>query len=137
MQWKPAEESVEIRIEELMSRTYQMKTATTVCGKCRAGNIRADAWQGACTELAAETGLGLLVDEVGSSRCDDHYAGSCLGSIPTRDRTALRRSRFPKTLRGKAKITSPRIAQITRIGRGPPKLALSESNAGASRRDVV
>ena len=39
-----------------------MKTATTVCGKCRA-EIPADARQGACPACLLETGLGLLTDE--------------------------------------------------------------------------
>jgi serine/threonine protein kinase/Flp pilus assembly protein TadD len=39
-----------------------MKTATTVCGKCRA-KIPADARQGACPACLLETGLGLLMDE--------------------------------------------------------------------------
>ena len=39
-----------------------MKTATTVCGKCRA-EIPADARQGACPACLLETGLGLLMDE--------------------------------------------------------------------------
>jgi tetratricopeptide (TPR) repeat protein/predicted Ser/Thr protein kinase len=39
-----------------------MKTATTVCGKCRA-EIPADARPGACPACLLETGLGLLRDE--------------------------------------------------------------------------
>jgi serine/threonine protein kinase/Tfp pilus assembly protein PilF len=39
-----------------------MKTATTLCGKCRA-EIPADARQGACPACLLETGLGLLDDE--------------------------------------------------------------------------
>ena len=40
-----------------------MKTATTVCGKCRA-EIPADARQRACPACLLETGLSLLMDEV-------------------------------------------------------------------------
>jgi eukaryotic-like serine/threonine-protein kinase len=39
-----------------------MKTATTVCGRCRA-EIPADAPQRACPACLLETGLGLLIDE--------------------------------------------------------------------------
>ena len=39
-----------------------MKTATTVCGKCRA-EIPADARPGACPACLLETGLGLLMDD--------------------------------------------------------------------------
>jgi eukaryotic-like serine/threonine-protein kinase len=62
-----------------------MKTATTVCGKCGA-EIPADGRQGACPACLLETGLGLLADEVGSSRCDDRTPQR---GVPTRGRTVL------------------------------------------------
>src|SRR5215472_14791070 len=47
-----------------------MSSAPRVCRKCGA-EIFADAPEGLCTACLFETGLNLLVDEVGSSRCDD------------------------------------------------------------------
>src|SRR6266576_2464820 len=56
-----------------------MKTATTVCGECRA-EIPADARQGVCPACLLESGLGLLTDEavaggdsfaVASAKADD------------------------------------------------------------------
>jgi serine/threonine protein kinase len=47
-----------------------MTTPTHVCAKCGA-QILADAPESICTACLFENGLNLLVDEVGSSRCDD------------------------------------------------------------------
>jgi eukaryotic-like serine/threonine-protein kinase len=52
-----------------------MKTATTVCGKCRA-EIPADARKGACPACLLETGLGLLVAEVPTLNSDESRAGA-------------------------------------------------------------
>src|SRR6516162_7409188 len=47
-----------------------MKTATTTCGTCRA-KIPDDATGQMCPACLLESGLRLLDEEIGSSRCDD------------------------------------------------------------------
>src|SRR5262245_38814367 len=67
-----------------------MKIATTVCGKCGA-RISDDATGHVCPACLLEMGLGLLGDEVESSRCDDWTPER---GVPTKDRAA----RSPKIL---------------------------------------
>src|SRR6516165_7887648 len=66
-----------------------MKTVTTVCGRCGA-KVSGDGTQQVCPACLLENGFGLL-DEVGSSRCDDRTPQR---SVPTKDRTP----RFAKIL---------------------------------------
>jgi len=80
-----------------------MKTATTVCGKCRA-EIPADARQGACPACLLETGLGLLT-------ADEPVAGVGDPGPPA--------SPMPATARSAAMITDFGDYQLLEeIGRG-------------------
>jgi serine/threonine protein kinase/tetratricopeptide (TPR) repeat protein len=58
-----------------------MKTVTTVCGKCGA-KIPDDATGQICPACLLEAGIGLLDEEVGSSRCDDRTPQR---GVPTSD----------------------------------------------------
>src|SRR5262245_30324311 len=66
-----------------------MMTATKTCRKCRA-EIFPEAPQNFCSACLLETGLGLLTDEVGSSRCDDSQNLSGRRGVPIGGRTAFR-----------------------------------------------
>ncbi len=61
-----------------------MISVVRVCGSCGA-KISSDATAGVCPACLLETGLGLLGDEVGSSRCDDRTPQR---GVPTTGRAA-------------------------------------------------
>jgi len=71
-------------MESVTAQSSTVKTATTTCARCSA-KIFAEAPQEFCSACFLETGLGLLADDVGSSRCDDQTPQS---GVPTNDRVA-------------------------------------------------
>ena len=62
-----------------------MKTVTTFCGTCGAKIADDDATGQLCPACLLEMGVGLLTDEVGSSRCDDWTPQR---GVPTKKPTA-------------------------------------------------
>src|ERR1044071_257578 len=62
-----------------------MKTVTTFCGTCGAKIADDDATGQLCPACLLEMGVGLLTDEVGSSRCDDWTPQR---GVPTRKKVA-------------------------------------------------